>query len=219
MDTSSVANGTAGVTTADIGTGVTAATEGTSKVNYGKNALTTKNQDAFVATFVTTVDVDDISATGDAPLAVDSAVDDADATTDKLKSLWRRAFGENWLESSALTTVDVDDISATGDAPLAVDSAVDDADATTDKVKSLVRRAFGENWLESSALTTVDVDDISATGDAPLAVDSAVDDADATTDKVKSLWRRAFGENWLESFASLKQHLDSGNYCGFTLKN
>ena len=169
MDAGSVANGTAGVTTADIGTGVTAATEGTSKVNYGKNALTTEDQDAFVTTFVTTVDVDDISVTGDAPLAVDSAVDDADATTDKLKSLWRRAFGEN--------------------------------------------------WLESSALTTVDVDDISVTGDAPLAVDLAVDDADATTDKVKSLWRRAFGENWLESFASLKQHLDSGNYCDFTLKN
>ena len=101
MDTGSVANGTAGVTTADISTGVTAATEGTSKVYYGKNALTTAEQDAFLTAFVTTVDVDDISVTCDAPLAVDSAVDDADATTDKLKSLWHRAFGDNWLESSA----------------------------------------------------------------------------------------------------------------------
>ena len=59
----------------------------------------------------------------------------------------------------------------------------------------------------------------SATGDmVPVDVDATIADADITADIASMTFRRDNEDNSREFFASLKQHLDSGQHCDFTMK-
>ena len=63
-------------------------------------------------------------------------------------------------------------------------------------------------------------DELSATGDkVPVDVDTTIADADTTADIASMTFRRDNEDNLQEFFASLKQHLDSGQHCDFTIEN
>ena len=117
-------------------------------------------------------------------------------------------------DTTGTTTTEVDMITPT----VNMDTVEEDV-SNNNKPDKRVDVHTGDVAAFITIVDSANSDELSVTGDkVPVDVDTTIADADTTANIASMTFRRDNEDNWQEFFASLKQHLDSGQHCDFAIE-